>query len=390
MNATVSFVPEKSTSSHAANKYVAGRTRFGISSEWLAGFIGVVLLAALLDTAQTSIHLLRTGRDVAGALHALPNAIGEWFVRAAIIPAAVIVGNYLPVEQPHRARNLFVHFMAALALTPLVLGLSVPFMSHSFIAEWLPRVPPSRRNLAPFAIAIFLHFVTTFALYWLALGVSQARRSHRRYLERLHAAADLERRSNELVINLSYARLSAMKTQVNPEFISRSLAAIGQLASEGKHRSVIATTTRLARLLRSIVDETHVLDRLISDLNLLNDYLRIEHVRLGDRLRVRYRMPTQLLNVEIPTGILRLLSQMMIESAVGPVQLVCGGCVRANRAAVYLEGPIPEHARSEFEAAVAGLRERLNQLYGSRHALVTRHRDGRARVTLTAPFNAAG
>jgi LytS/YehU family sensor histidine kinase len=127
------------------------------------------------------------------------------------------------------------------------------------------------------------------------------------------------------------------------------------------------------------------------ELRLLRQFLEIEHVRFGDRLRVNWAVAEDTETCELPP----LLLQPLVENAVthGIAHLLEGGDVRihterrAGRLHVGVENPCdPDRPRRRGAGVgLENVRRRLETAFGSEAAAHSVERDGIFRVDLVMP-----
>src|SRR6185503_13702482 len=99
---------------------------------------------------------------------------------------------------------------------------------------------------------------------------------------------------------LSEARLELLKTQLEPHFLFNTLHSIAELM----HHDVAAADrmlTRLSELLRATLDAGSRQEvRLAEELALVERYLDIERIRLGDRLKSQIDADPRTLDAFVP------------------------------------------------------------------------------------------
>ncbi len=170
-----------------------------------------------------------------------------------------------------------------------------------------------------------------------------------------------------------HARVQALQSRIHPHFLFNSMNSIASLI--GSQPALAERMVEdLAGLFRASLSEPGLIP-LERELELCHRFLRIEQLRLGERLRVDWQLPEQLPeSATIPS----LLLQPLIENAVyhGIQPLPNGGEVRV---ALALEGdyctinvtnPVPAHAASAGNGlALDNIRHRLVAHYGTRGAL---------------------
>jgi len=120
--------------------------------------------------------------------------------------------------------------------------------------------------------------------------------------------------------------LKTIKSHINPHFIFNALNSIRALIDENPLRARDAVT-ELSNILRSSMQsenlETVTLER---ELNIVRDYLALEHIRFEDRLRVEYDIDEDTLDQPIPP----MMLQTLVENAIkhGISKNINGGVVR--------------------------------------------------------------
>jgi two-component system LytT family sensor kinase len=119
--------------------------------------------------------------------------------------------------------------------------------------------------------------------------------------------------------------LKTIKSHINPHFIFNALNSIRALIDENPLRARTAIT-ELSNILRSSMQtekqETVFLEK---ELNIVKDYLALEHIRFEDRLNVQYEIAENTLMQPIPP----MMLQTLVENAIkhGISKQVSGGTV---------------------------------------------------------------
>ncbi|QDU86130.1 Sensor histidine kinase YpdA [Planctomycetes bacterium Pla163] len=150
-------------------------------------------------------------------------------------------------------------------------------------------------------------------LYLIALGLSGAAFAFlaRRESERRQLALELE--AAQLSSELSRTQLRTLRAQLQPHFLFNALHGIGGLVRTGRADEALRTLSGLGGLLRRTLDSDRA-DRwpLRQELELIDEYLAVEGVRLGDRLTIEREFDPAALDVEIPP----LLLLPIVENAI--------------------------------------------------------------------------
>ncbi len=106
--------------------------------------------------------------------------------------------------------------------------------------------------------------------------------------------------------------LKTIKAHINPHFIFNALNSIRALVDENPIRARTAIT-ELSNILRSSMQaekaETSPLEK---ELNIVKDYLALEHIRFEDRLQIEYDIDEDTLDQPIPP----MMLQTLVENAI--------------------------------------------------------------------------
>ncbi|GAB4094170.1 sensor histidine kinase [Flaviaesturariibacter terrae] len=167
--------------------------------------------------------------------------------------------------------------------------------------------------------------------------------------------------------------LKTIKAHINPHFIFNALNSIRALIDENPARARTAVT-ELSNILRSSLKaEKGETVPLNDELQIVRDYLALEHIRFEDRLQVNYSVDAETLKYEVPP----MMLQTLVENAIkhGISKQVRGGLVRiaSNRHEGFYELTVQNtghlHAGAEAGGSGFGLtstQDRLALLYGAR------------------------
>ena len=173
-------------------------------------------------------------------------------------------------------------------------------------------------------------------------------------------------------LRLNEARLAALTSQINPHFLFNTLNSIASLIriNPEQARQVIY---KLSKILRRLLRKQDNLITLGEELSFIDDYLAIEMVRFGEKLRFVKDIESGTLDLMVPS----MLLQPLIENSIrhGLASKVEGGTIRVRSRKVdhhlqlYVEDDgvgIPEAKLAKlFEAqgiGVNNVNERLKVL----------------------------
>jgi two-component system, LytTR family, sensor histidine kinase AlgZ len=173
------------------------------------------------------------------------------------------------------------------------------------------------------------------------------------------------------------ARYLALQARIRPHFLFNALNSLAELIGS-KPNKAEEMVVDLADLFRVSLDSRQRLVTLREEIEIVKGYLRIEEIRLGDKLTVNWEIADEALDAEMP----RLILQPLVENAVhhGVSRLRARGLVHVSgrREGRYLivdvENPLPpEEARPHTEGtgtAVNNIAQRIKLIYGDRAKLI--------------------
>jgi sensor histidine kinase YesM len=147
---------------------------------------------------------------------------------------------------------------------------------------------------------------------WVALyfGFMSQRQRHR-----------AELRQAQLSEALQEAELQLLKFQLNPHFLFNALNGVRALIADEPAKAQDAVT-QLARTLRyTLAAGDAELVTLGREMEMVNDYLALESLRLADRLEVVREIEPAALNARIPSMLLQTLVENAIKHGIAPLKL---------------------------------------------------------------------
>ena len=148
-------------------------------------------------------------------------------------------------------------------------------------------------------------------LYGLVAGVAHALRAQ----ERARAGELLAARAEALAVD---AQLRALRAQLNPHFLFNALHSLGALVRHDHARAEEALD-RLGDLLRYALDEGAGDTVAFADeWRFVRNYLALETLRLGPRLRVEVDLDDEALECRVPPFVLQPLVENAVRHAVAP------------------------------------------------------------------------
>ena len=166
------------------------------------------------------------------------------------------------------------------------------------------------------------------------------------------------------------SRYQALNARIRPHFLFNSLNSLAALIQIRPNEAEMMVED-LSDLFRASLEKRGQVGPLSDEVSLCQAYLRIEQLRLGEKLTIDWDVPENLLQWPLPM----LVVQPLVENAVhhGVSKMKDGGAIRVTareidkRLVVEVENPIPPGEGRESHGnriAVDNIAQRLSLLYG--------------------------
>jgi signal transduction histidine kinase len=139
-----------------------------------------------------------------------------------------------------------------------------------------------------------------------------------RQYEALNMQLQREAEQARLARELSESQLRLLRAQIEPHFLFNTLGAVQQLAQQGAPRAAELTSNLIDFLRSSMRDMRSEQVCLTAEFGLVESYLKVMQVRLGERLRFSLQLPRALEDVQLPTMILLTLVENAIKHGIEP------------------------------------------------------------------------
>jgi two-component system sensor histidine kinase AlgZ len=311
---------------------------------------GTILRLAIAFNAGIALFALAVG--VAQA-----DVIGR-FVDLAIVVEPALAGSLAALCVVRRwvnGQRRRVQWMAGIGLPALIAALSYAASAR-----------------APGAGEVAVTLLAAGTLAWLAIEF-------------------LRLRSLSLSPSLSEARLQALQARIRPHFLFNSLnTVLGMMRSDP--RGAERTLEDLSDLFRVFMRDTRELIPLDEEVATCQQYLAIEQLRIGERLRVSWHVDEMPRDALLPS----LLLQPLLENAVhhgiepspepGEVRIEITRPGERVRVEVVNPALAAAPSRSGNHMALANVKERLSLLYDMEASLETSVEQGLFRLLLEFPY----
>jgi signal transduction histidine kinase len=246
---------------------------------------------------------------------------------------------------------------------------------------------------APGLLAVLLGASLLVSVPAIAVGILR-NRQHEALTAQLQRDAERERLAREL----SESQLRVLRAQIEPHFLFNTLGAVQQLAQHGAPRAAELTANLIAFLRASLGDMRSDQVSLSAEFGLVESYLKVMQVRLGERLRFSLALPPALEQVPVPSMILLTLAENAVKHGIEPALRGGGIAVSAELEGAVLRLSVRDSGVGMSLAAGNGagsgmglqnVRDRLRLAYGEAAALALEDLDPGLLAAVTIPHPAA-
>jgi two-component system, LytTR family, sensor kinase len=194
---------------------------------------------------------------------------------------------------------------------------------------------------------------------------------------------------------LAEARLAALTSQINPHFLFNTLNSVSSLIRTDPNQARVMVV-KLSKVLRRLLRKHENFSTLRDELSFIGDYLSIEIVRFGDKLRFETDVAEDTLDMLVPS----MLLQPLVENSIkhGLSSKVEGGTIRIrarrseSKLTLLVEDDgvgIPEAKLAtllDHGIGVSNVNERLKVLFGNEYRMWIDSQPGSGtRIQIEAP-----
>ncbi|MFO1508092.1 MAG: sensor histidine kinase [Lysobacterales bacterium] len=316
------------------------------SPQWLPEFCSLPTLFAVMVVAELVALVVCLGPNP-GAEPLLPRlgVLTVYVQWLALVNAALLCSLRKPLEKLPVPAGYTAAWVASVLLTTIASAVIARIDQVLMLGLAVPRGQGWRFVLANATICAL---IAAGLLRYLFVSIQ--------WRERFHAAAK--------------AQVDALQARIRPHFLFNSMNTIAGLI-RSQPAAAERAVENLAELFRAALAGDGAPGTLGDELQLIDDYLGIEQLRLGDRLRVERNLDALPRELPVP----RLLLQPLVENAVyhGIQPLPGGGTVTlsaartGNAVEITIRNPRPEAAASRGNGhALDNIRARIAYHYGNR------------------------
>jgi two-component system sensor histidine kinase AlgZ len=194
------------------------------------------------------------------------------------------------------------------------------------------------------------------------------------------------------------SRIQALQSRIRPHFLFNSMNIIASLIAT-QPETAETVVEDLSELFRASLNDAGNQVPLADELDLCQRYVRIESLRLGERLQTQWDIDPLIQSVKIPLLTLQPLLENAIYHGIQPIPE--GGTInihlRLDKAQVQvrIDNPLPPETASGVgesqgnRMALTNIRSRLQVLYGAQAGLTNSIEEGRFVTRLYYPLAAS-
>ncbi len=361
---------------YAADLTLEGALLAGlIAGPYTGALVGLMVsLPAVLLTAVAG------GGVLAGEFIALPFAVGCGFAGGGLREACPkeTIWQFTPLvflDLPKHLHKVIwnrqpiwqiILLLAPVALELLRQMLGMRFAGKLFYLSSISQLAPPRPWLMILLVLVTVLCVATPIKIW--------------------NSARIEHRLQEQEKLLLAAKIESLKSQINPHFLFNTLTSISSLirAEPDTARMLII---RLSALLRRLLRSHQHFVTLREELEAIDEYLDIEVIRFGPKLKVVKDIEPETMDLIVPSMILQPLVENSIKHGfsrkVGPGVITIRSHRENGRAVIEVEddgmGFFAESLDHPMSSGIglANVRERLRVIYGATYQLKLTSEPGR-------------
>lgn len=189
------------------------------------------------------------------------------------------------------------------------------------------------------------------------------------------------------------AKIEALQARIRPHFLFNSMNTIANLIHVDPDKAEDAVLD-LSELFRSSLGK-HDYVSLREEIQITQRYVNIESLRLGERLKVMWKVPRILPSLQMPALMLQPLVENAIYHGIEPIHE--GGVIDVviaideNQVSISISNPVPQYVqegrRKGNQIALNNIKQRLALSYGEKSSMKITHTDNQHSVVLLIPLD---
>ena len=194
-----------------------------------------------------------------------------------------------------------IHFLIVTCVLICIVILSISFIFTKLAIQPLSQLVKNVTNLNDGKFKEYLPTEGPLEVRQLAVAYNYIQKNMQGYIEQLSEALKQQQKYE----------IKALQMQINPHYIYNTLSSIKWLVYQNDTQKTICTIDAFIRLLRTTISDTHEFITIEQELNLIQDYIFINHTRYGEAVNVEYYVSHTCYSCLIP----KMILQPFIENA---------------------------------------------------------------------------
>lgn len=205
---------------------------------------------------------------------------------------------------------------------------------------------------------------------------------------------------------LQEKQMQQLRAQVRPHFLYNTLESIYCLAKDAGNERIATMANALGKMLRASLNDKRDIVTVAEDLDITRQYMSIQLLRYGDRLRVEYDIPEDLMDCRLPAMTLQPLVENAVHHAAEEMLDTCviriGGRAAAEGIDLVVEdnGPgMDEDVLDKLESGeikpegmgigMRNIHQRVQYAFSAQYGLRVESRPGLTRIIIHLPDHRA-
>jgi len=265
----------------------------------------------------------------------------------------------------------------------------------ALLRDWLWRLKPLHSQAV--VLGLVMGLALLFFDFWRFMGLAEGGWAPALRVALLAAAVAglllgyFALRARAFSPAVAEARLQALTARIRPHFLFNSLNAVLSLIRQDPRRAEQALE-ELADLFRVLMRDARDLSPLSDEIALSRQYLELEKLRLGERLKVEWDIADVPQDALVPPLMLQPLLENAVYHGIEPGEgegiVHIAFARQGDVLSIQLTNPLApgqaHHAGNRM--ALGNIRERLDLYYDLEARLESREQDGCYRVCITLPL----
>jgi len=348
---------------------------------WLIIF-GSWTLAGILYTTQSYYYRTNIGENVIW-LELFIKELPLFYIWAIFTPFLIWLCSTFRIDKIKWLKNSLLHFCFAILLGFTVRGL------YNITLYYIEQPITQPLNWDRIFIYTIAQFDYDILIYFVVILIIHA-------INYYQILQEEKLKSAKLKSALLSSQLETLKIQLQPHFLFNTLNTISVLVKEDVSKAG-ETIELLGDLLRNTLRKTNTQFHSVKDeLDFIKDYLKIEEIRFGERLKVTYNTDDKARSAKIPSLLLLPLVENAIKHGISKKKnsgiLIISIEVNNNRVEIIIEDDGPGIGNDPLNSKNLGIGlnitiKRLESIYNSFYQLsLVKSNPTGAIVTLSYPY----